>query len=77
MAHYKNKGIICPFYKYEEGVNVRCEGFCKTCSLVISFSNKETLHMHEEMHCKSYSGWERCPLFPIINRQYEGGSKHK
>ena len=77
MQRYKNKDIICPFYKFEEGLNIRCEGFCKSCRLQISFSNKESFDLHRDIHCKSYDGWERCPLYPVINKQYEGGKRHK
>lgn len=74
---YENKGIICPFYKCEEGTNIFCEGFCKSTRLHISFSNYATFKMHREVHCKSFDGWEKCPIFPVINKQYEGGEKNK
>ena len=63
--------IVCPFYHAEDGLKVRCEGFCKTVTLQLSFASKEQKQMHKHQHCMDFKGYPKCPLYPIINRQYE------
>jgi hypothetical protein len=29
------------------------------------------LQMHKERHCNSIDGYRKCPLYSVINRQYE------
>lgn len=77
MKGYISKSVICPFYKQDEGLKIRCEGFCASCSLQISFGNKETLLLHRKIHCESFDGYLKCPLFPVINRQYEGAKSNQ
>ena len=77
MKHYVAKEIICPFYKQEEPTRIHCEGFCKSNSLQISFAKKELLQLHRERHCKNFVGYPMCPLFPVINKQYEEVKRHK
>lgn len=77
MQNYVSKEVMCPFYKQEElgkgqkPTKIRCEGFCKTCSLQISFGRREQLIMHKERYCNSIEGYTECPLFSVINKQYE------
>ena len=71
MRNYTSKEVICPFYKQEDGLKLRCEGFCPSSSLQISFSRRDVMHMHKDRHCNSFSGYPECPLFPVINKQYE------
>ena len=77
MQGYVSKEVVCPFYKQEEGLKLRCEGFCNSCSLQISFTRKELLQLHKERHCNSFKGYPKCPLFPAINRQYNGMETHQ
>ena len=71
MQGYVSKEVVCPFYHKEEGVKLLCEGFCKACSLQTSFTNREQLISHKARHCNSFKGYPKCPLYPIINKQYE------
>ena len=71
MQHYVSKEVVCPFYKQEEATKIFCEGFCKTTSLQTSFTRNEHLITHKERHCNSFKGYPLCPLYSIINKQYE------
>lgn len=73
MQHYVSNNVVCPFYHKEdaEGRKIFCEGFCKGNSLQISFKKIDQLMVHKDTHCNSMEGYKRCPLFPIINKQYE------
>ena len=71
MRTYVSKEVVCPFYKQEEATKIRCEGFCKGCSLQISFTRNELLLLHRDRHCKSFEGYPKCPLYSVINKQYE------
>ena len=72
MQHYVSKEVVCPFYHKEVDNRIFCEGFCNTCSMQITFNRRDQLITHKDTHCNSFKGYKRCPLFPVINKQYEG-----
>ena len=65
------KEVVCPFYHKEVGAKILCEGFCRTTSLQTTFIRREQLIAHKERHCNSFKGYPECPLYSIINKQYE------
>lgn len=71
MQKYTSKEVVCPFYHKEEATKLLCEGFCKATSLQTSFTRRDELIMHKETHCNSFKGYPLCPLYSIINKQYE------
>ena len=71
MQKYVSKEVVCPFYHKEDTTKILCEGFCKSCSLQITFSCKVHLILHKDRHCNSIEGYQKCPLYPIIYKQYE------
>lgn len=71
MQNYVSKEVVCPFYKQEEATKIRCEGFCKTCSIQISFGRRDELINHKERHCNSFKGYPKCPMYPVIAKQYD------
>lgn len=73
MQKYVSKEVVCPFYHKEDTTTnmILCEGFCKSCSIQITFTGKATLLLHKERHCNSIDGYHKCPLYPIIYKQYE------
>ena len=73
MQNYISKEVVCPFYKQEEALKIKCEGFCKSCSIQTSFTKRELLQMHKETYCNKIKGYQRCPLYPVIVKQYDGG----
>ena len=77
MRGYQSKYVVCPFYHQESGLRIQCEGFCKSCSLQITFENKEDMLCHRKNFCESFERHSKCPLFPVISRQYEKVKKNK
>lgn len=77
MKHYVSKEAVCPFYHKEEGNKIHCEGFCKTCNLQTTFSRRELLYVHKQIHCNSFEGYPKCPLYEIINKQYTNNTEEK
>lgn len=75
MQNYVSKEIVCPFYKQEEGLKLRCEGFSKYCSLQISFVSRQDLKDHENTFCKSIRKYPECPIYPVVYHQYEDNKK--
>ena len=63
--------VVFPFYHAQDGLKIKCEGFCSSCSLQISFERKEMLKLHQYRHCMDMRGYKKCPLYDVINRQYE------
>lgn len=63
--------VVCPFYHADEGLRIKCEGFCKSCTLQLCFVDKGQFKTHKYNHCWNMKGYKRCPLYAIINRQYE------
>lgn len=63
--------VVCPFYHSEEGLKLRCEGFCCNNNLQISFNRKEQLVNHRHAYCMSFTGYPSCPLYSVIYKQYE------
>ena len=33
--------IVCPFYHKDDGLKIRCEGFCSTATIQLSFTSLE------------------------------------
>lgn len=71
MQHYVAKEVVCPFYHQEDSTRIRCEGFCSTTSLQTSFKFREQLISHKARHCNDIKGYMKCPLYGVINKQYE------
>jgi hypothetical protein len=76
MKVYQSNYVKCPFYHQENGPKIKCEGFCKSCTIQITFDRKESLQMHREIYCENFDGYPKCPLFPVINKQYEEVKKN-
>ena len=67
--------VVCPFYHRDDGLKVRCEGFCNTVTIQLSFKSKEQKQVHKHRHCMDFKGYPKCPLYPVINKQYESEAK--
>ena len=63
--------VVCPFYHAEEGLRIKCEGFCEAVTIQLYFSHKELMQLHKHMHCMDFIGYPRCPLYPVIAKQYK------
>ena len=59
------KLICCPYYKYERGGNIVCEG------KVRRFRKGERRRAHIRRYCGSLEGWRGCPHAQAMERFYE------
>ena len=71
MRKHVSNEVVCPFYKYEEDSVLICEGFAPVCDLHVTFRGSRSKCNHKELHCDSFKGYPKCPLYPLINGQYE------
>jgi hypothetical protein len=60
------KLIHCPFYLYERGCEIHCEG-----KRVKQFSSPLCKTIHIGKHCGSILGWQGCEQASKINEKYE------
>lgn len=71
MQHYVDKNAVCPFYTKQEGLRVYCEGFCRDNSLNVVFRRNIDMDEHKTHFCCNINGYRKCPLYPVIEKQYE------
>lgn len=62
--------VVCPFYHKDDGLKVRCEGFCNAVTIQLSFTSLEQKQVHKHTHCMEFDGYPKCPIYPVINKQY-------
>lgn len=75
-SSYIDKYIVCPFYSREEGSvtrKIHCEGFKEGTHLHICFDTKKLKKLHKKDFCKNENGFQKCPLYPVIDNKYEDG----
>ena len=70
-VRYVSPEAICPFYRSEKGLKIRCEGFCASCLLEVLFKTPADMDSYKRKHCNSFIGCEECPIYPTINKQYQ------
>lgn len=71
MKNYSDKSVVCPFYSQEENLKLHCEGYNRGTRLHLCFDCKERMKAHKKKFCHSISGYESCPLNPVIMAQYK------
>lgn len=71
--NYMDESVVCPFYLEGEisKLKIRCEGYCQGTRLHVSFDCKERMKAHTKKFCNDMDGFEFCPLFIVIMKQYE------
>ena len=68
MAQYEDPIVKCPFYSWEEGKKLCCEGVNKFSSVQITFTTKEQRREYERTTCKR--AWGNCPLAQALERKW-------
>lgn len=68
MAKYEDPIVKCPFYSWEEGRQLCCEGVNATSSVTVTFQTKEQRRKYEGMRCKRC--WKECALAQALERQW-------
>lgn len=71
--HYLSKSVVCPFYQTSTNYRIQCEGYANGNHFLLNFDGKEQMDSHTKRFCKNINCYISCPLYPIINRQYERG----
>lgn len=71
MKHYVSKYVVCPFYSQEEPLKLHCEGYCKGNSIILVFNSKAILNQHKNLYCTELNGYDKCPIYPVVMKQYE------
>ena len=69
--HHLYKSVVCPFYINSNERSIQCEGYCKGTTLRVAFDKKERMDRHVSRYCNNLSGYESCPLNPVIMEQYK------
>lgn len=69
MAKFEDTYVKCPFYKWEEGQKLRCEGV----SHIVD--NKAVRREVERIVCKG--DWRVCPFAQALERLYFYGDRNE
>ena len=69
--HHLAKSVVCPFFINGINYGVHCEGYKEGNSLRILFDNKESMDKHTGVYCNNINGYQKCPLYPVIDKQYK------
>ena len=75
MKNYMDSGTVCPFYSQEKELKIHCEGYCKGTRLHVCFDCTERKKAHKKAFCNNINGYESCPLYPAIMKQYQKGEE--
>ena len=62
--------VRCPYYKFDDGKHIHCEGVTDASSLRISFSSKTEYEKYIQQYCCRHPRF--CLLFRAVNSTYEG-----
>ena len=70
MAKYEDPIVRCPFYSWEEGKRLCCEGVDRNAdsSVQITFTTKQQRREYERMRCKQ--AWKNCPLAQALEKKW-------
>lgn len=68
MAKYEDPIVKCPFYSWEEGRQICCEGIIGL-SMTHTFTTKEQRRLYERSRCKR--AWKECPLAQALEKKWE------
>lgn len=66
----KNYYVMCPFYRKDETVNIRCEGITKESTLVMQFKTKKGREEYQNKYCRTM-GYKTCPLRKMLEQKYD------
>jgi hypothetical protein len=69
MAKFEDIGVKCPYYSWEEGNRLCCEGVNKISRVQLMFDTKEGRREYERQRCKRC--WKDCPLAQALNKMWE------
>ena len=68
MAQYEDPIVKCPFYSWEEGRQLCCEGVNPVSAATLTFTTKEQRRDYEKIRCKR--AWRECPLAQALEKKW-------
>lgn len=70
--NYEDPIVTCPFYSWERGKQMCCEGVTgrtSESSIQITFQSRSMLRRYERFRCKK--DWKNCPLAQALEKKWE------
>lgn len=69
MAKRRDKNAECPYYRFDNGQRMSCEGVLDGIEATnLIFANRASLLAHRRRYC--CRKWEDCPIARDINRKW-------
>ena len=62
--------VICPFYRAENDLSIKCEGVIDGTVVLSKFKNRFLLERYERLFCTTYD-YRRCALGRCLTDKYE------
>jgi hypothetical protein len=69
--NYEAKEVVCPFYRFEKGHTLYCEGVYGR-GIIQTFDTKGEKMAHKKAYCHGHETCKRCKLYQAINEKYKG-----
>ena len=65
---YESAKVKCPFYKWNDGTRICCEGIEESDRIIIGFDKKNFKEKRMERFCNN--NYEKCEVNKLINKKY-------
>lgn len=69
MARMVDTYVKCPFYEWEDGIRLCCEGVFENTKTQTLFDDKPLRRMYERKFCKR--DWDKCPLAQALEKKHD------
>jgi len=70
MASRRSQYVKCPFYKTDEPLRIKCEGFCEgIINAHLIFGLRQACQDYIDLYCNEE--YEKCRLYRAVNEKYE------
>lgn len=67
--------MICPYYIYDGGMSITCEGIIKGARTMTKFQSVERKQRFVQMCCQQYQYNDVCPIARLLTDMYDGGER--
>lgn len=66
----KDDYVLCPFYKKEDPITIRCEGLTNDSRLALQFTTKEKRVKYQDAFCRT-NCYKKCKIHEMLMKKYE------
>lgn len=66
---YEAKEVVCPFYRFEKGQSLYCEGIYAS-GIIQTFPSQPQKMLHKIRYCHGIETCKECKLYQVINEKY-------